>query len=120
MAICTTATTVAADFIADEFRDIGVEAIGQSYFRSFEIQADLFPSTPSLSINNTELQIGIDFIPFPGSASGSGATAPVLLGPLVPGARRQPGVADRQHLIVAVEVLRGRDRRSTSGAPCAD
>lgn len=61
----------AATFIADEFSDIGLLPIDNSYFRSFELEADLFPSTPSLRIDGQELKVGIDFIPFPGSASGS-------------------------------------------------
>ncbi len=63
--------TKAAEFIAAEFDAIGLSQVNDSWYQPFDLEADLFPSTPSLSIDSRELSIGIDFLPLPGSASGS-------------------------------------------------
>jgi len=57
----------AASFIENEFRKIGVKPISNSYNQHFNISVNTFPESIHLSINDSSLQEGKDFIVDPAS-----------------------------------------------------
>lgn len=52
----------AAEFIAEQFSSIGLQAFNNSFFQSFNISINTFPGKLRLKINNKELIPGEDFI----------------------------------------------------------
>ncbi len=62
----------AAIFIGNEFASHGLYSFTEDFSRPFTISVDVFPENPVLKIDNLTRQAGIDFLPFPGSSSGSG------------------------------------------------
>jgi hypothetical protein len=60
----------AAEYIANEFENIGVEKFQNSYFQPFEINVNTFPSILSLQIGKNKLVLGHDFIPKAGAKGG--------------------------------------------------
>ncbi len=60
----------AAEFIANEFKEIGLASINDSYFQKFPINVNTFPGELRIKIKGNELQEGRDFIPKPFSGSG--------------------------------------------------
>ncbi|MBN2423988.1 MAG: M28 family peptidase [Calditrichaceae bacterium] len=60
----------AAEFLAQQFKSIGLEPVGGDYFQEFEMDVNLFEPVPALFINDVRLKPGADF--FPNAVSGSG------------------------------------------------
>lgn len=60
---------LAADYIAGEFKRLGVEKLDghESYFQPFKMNVNTFPSTVALSINGEKLVGGTDFLVTPES-----------------------------------------------------
>jgi hypothetical protein len=59
---------ISADFIAHEFRDIGLSPVsGNSFFREFNVSVNTFPNRVSVKIDGKELQVASDFIIDPSS-----------------------------------------------------
>ena len=53
----------AANFIADEFKSIGLKNdFAENYFQDFSIDVNTFPEKIELSVQNRELRPGYDFI----------------------------------------------------------
>ena len=71
----------AASFIASEFKNYGVQSFPdhEDYMQEFEMPINAFPDTINLSINDKELQVGIDFIVDPISGSANGQFTPVFI-----------------------------------------
>lgn len=64
----------AADFIAGEFRRLGLQPInGGSWFQKFSFPVNTFPKKTDVRINNVDLVPGKDFIIHPGMSSMKGA-----------------------------------------------
>lgn len=59
-----------ADFIADEFKKLGLEKMNGSYFQEFEMPINILENA-RLKLNGKELKYGIDFIVKPSSYSQS-------------------------------------------------
>ncbi len=56
---------LAADYIAEKFRDFGLETVGGSYFQNIPyISQDLDVNNTSLTIDGAEFELKSDFIPF--------------------------------------------------------
>ncbi len=53
----------AAEFIAEEFKLIGLKAINGSYFQRFPIDINTFPGNLTIKMNGREYKEGRDFIP---------------------------------------------------------
>lgn len=62
----------AADFIAEQFDSLGLEAIDNSYFQSFMLKANTFPNEMNLQVNEDTLRPGIDYLIDPMSGGGIG------------------------------------------------
>lgn len=62
----------AAEFIAAEFKRLGVSKPNSRYFQPFNFPVNSFPSRMQLKVNNKNLEPGKDFIVHPSSASGKG------------------------------------------------
>lgn len=58
----------AADFVAAQFEEIGLEKIGNSYFQEFTMPINIIEDA-ELKINGKELKYGIDFLVRPNSKS---------------------------------------------------
>ena len=58
----------AADFIANEFKKIGLETIGDSYLQEFTMPINIIQNA-ELEINHQNLKYGVDFIVRPNSQS---------------------------------------------------
>ncbi|MGB3452419.1 MAG: M28 family peptidase [Moheibacter sp.] len=58
----------AADYVAAQFEEIGVEKIGDSYFQEFTMPINIIEDA-ELKINGKELKYGIDFLVRPNSKS---------------------------------------------------
>ncbi len=61
----------AADFLAQEFKKLGLKRYGKSYFQKFSFQVNTFPDKLSLAINGIQLTPGKDYVVNPSSPSGS-------------------------------------------------
>ncbi len=59
--------SIAAEFIAGQFRDSGLTPIGHSYFQPYTISVNLFPGDLSVTLNHKPLVPGKDFIISPES-----------------------------------------------------
>lgn len=53
----------AAEFIADEFKKIGLSPIGKSYFQKFPIDVNTFPGELKIKMRGNDFLEGRDFIP---------------------------------------------------------
>lgn len=62
--------SIAAEFIALEFQKIGLKPLKKSYFQSFPLDVNTFPSAMSVVLGNKELNPGVHFLVDPGSAGG--------------------------------------------------
>ncbi len=72
--------SIAAAFIAREFFKLGIEAVGESYFQEFNIEAvNTFPERTSFILNNRELQPGVHYIASPLSGGYDGMIHPKLV-----------------------------------------
>lgn len=66
--------SIAANYIAKTFQEIGLEVLNGTYFQSFSFPVNTFPSKMEVKIGDKQLMPGIDFIVDPSSGKGS-ATA---------------------------------------------
>lgn len=55
--------SLAAAYIAGEFKRLGVQPLGKSYFQSFDFRVNTFPTDIQLIINGKELELGKEYIP---------------------------------------------------------
>lgn len=56
----------AAEWIKNQFQQLGLLPIEGNYFHPFSLDQNLFPSTVSCNWNNRPLKLGKDFLPDPG------------------------------------------------------
>jgi aminopeptidase YwaD len=52
----------AADFIGNEYGELGIKPFGEIYFQEFMINVNTFPGELSLEVNGTELIPGVDYL----------------------------------------------------------
>lgn len=72
--------SIAADFLAEEFKKIGIEPMGDSYFQRFNIKGvQTFPSDMHISMNGKELIPGKHFMVDPNSTGFQGELNPQLI-----------------------------------------
>ncbi len=69
----------AADFIAEEFEDIGLVALSDEYRQGFEHDVNTFPKKVSISIEGKALRPGADFLVAPDSPSIKGKRRAVVI-----------------------------------------
>ena len=62
----------AADFLAQQFQNFGLQPMGKSFLQPFQYPVNTFPGKMSLSINGVDLVPGKDFIVSPESKSVKG------------------------------------------------
>jgi hypothetical protein len=60
---------LAADFIAAEFKRLGLKKIGKQYYQNFRFEVNTFPGQVEMRINGVALQPGEDFVVNPASPS---------------------------------------------------
>ena len=70
---------VAADYIAETFKKIGVANINGTYFQEFSFPVNTFPGEMLVKINNKELVAGIDFIVDASSTGGEYHLTPIFI-----------------------------------------
>lgn len=73
------ADKLAADFIVGEFEMIGLHPVFDTYQQSFPLAVDIHTGTPHLEVNGTQLTLGTEFLPYPGSISGKGNTEKTIV-----------------------------------------
>lgn len=56
---------IAAKYIANEMKAMGLKSFGKSYFQNFSYNVNTFPSNYSISIDGKEMIAGVDFITGP-------------------------------------------------------
>lgn len=71
--------SIAAEFIAAEFKKIGLKPLKKSYFQSFPLAVNTFPSSMTVILDEKRLQPGIHFMVDPASAGGNMELMPKLL-----------------------------------------
>ncbi len=71
--------SIAAQYIANEFKRWGLKAAGESYFQPFAISANTFPGRMILKINGKKLTPGAGFLIEAGSPGGSGTFQTISL-----------------------------------------
>ncbi|MCB0794814.1 MAG: Zn-dependent exopeptidase M28 [Flavobacteriales bacterium] len=64
--------SIAADYIAAQFKRLGLEQVKESYFEPFSFRVNTFPEKVSLAIDGKPLIAGTDFLVDPASGSASG------------------------------------------------
>jgi len=62
--------SIAATFLKEEFKKIGVEAYKKCYFQSFEFPVNRFPDSMEVKLNGQELTPGMHYMVDPASGSG--------------------------------------------------
>lgn len=62
----------AAQYIAEEFKKLGLSTIGTSYFQSFSYPINTFPGAIEVQLENKNLLAGIDFLVEPNSCKMQG------------------------------------------------
>jgi len=62
--------SIAAEFIAQEFKNAGCSTFKQGLFQPFSFRVNTFPGKMTLSVNGRELKPGVDFIVDPSSGDG--------------------------------------------------
>lgn len=64
---------IAANFIVKEFKKLGAQPIGESFFQTYSFPVNTFPKDVEVTINNKKLKTGEDYIisPYSGSAKGT-------------------------------------------------
>lgn len=63
----------AANFIAAEFKRLGLKSFGNGFFQEFEVSVNTFPSSVTLSADTLPLEAGRDFLVAPCSQSIEGS-----------------------------------------------
>jgi len=61
--------SIAAEFIANEFKSIGCKFYKKNPFQKFDFMVNTFPKEVSLQLNGTELTPGVDFVVSPNCGS---------------------------------------------------
>jgi aminopeptidase YwaD len=64
--------SIAADYIASEFKRVGLENVTPNYFQYFSFPVNTFPGQANFSINGKKLEVGKDVIVDPSSPSYNG------------------------------------------------
>jgi hypothetical protein len=70
---------LAADYIANEFKTLGVQPFGTTYMQKFNVAANTFPERMDLQLGNDILMAGTDYIVDPSCPSISGTFKPVYV-----------------------------------------
>ncbi len=65
-------SNIAGDYIADQFKTLGAEQIGDSYFQPFAFVVNTFPKKSQVVCNSKNLSEGSDYLIDPGSGSSHG------------------------------------------------
>lgn len=73
--------SLAADYIASQFRKARVEPADENYFQPFDIPVNIFPGKMEVKVNGKKLVPGKDYIISPGSPSISGKFTLLRLNP---------------------------------------
>jgi aminopeptidase YwaD len=60
---------IAAEYISNDFRNMGLKSFGENYFQSFNISVNTFPDTVEARIDSVDLIPGKDFVIFSSSPS---------------------------------------------------
>jgi hypothetical protein len=71
--------SIAAEFIASEFKKIGLKPIDKSYFQAFPLIVNTFPSSVSIQSGGKLLLPGIHFLIDPASAGGNMELKPKII-----------------------------------------
>lgn len=71
--------SIAAEFIVSEFKKIGLKPLKKSYFQSFPLAVNTFPSSMTVILDEKRLKPGIHFMVDPASAGGNMELFPKLL-----------------------------------------
>jgi len=66
--------SIAANYIAKTFQEIGLQKLNGTYFQSFSFPVNTFPNKMEVKIGDYQLVPGVDFIVDAASGKGSGAT----------------------------------------------
>ena len=64
--------SIAANYIAKTFQEIGLKALNGTYFQSFSFPVNTFPNKMEIIIGDKKLTPGVDFIVDPSSGKGKG------------------------------------------------
>lgn len=64
---------IAAGFIQDEFKKLGLLSYSEDYYQKFDISVNTFPKEIKLEVNGQELNAGYDFLVSPGSPTVKGS-----------------------------------------------
>ncbi|GAB4125331.1 MAG: hypothetical protein OHK0045_05610 [Raineya sp.] len=75
--------SIAAQWIAQEFEQIGLKKFDNSYFQNFQLSINTFPKKVSVKLGKKKLQIGKDFILQPYTTSSKGKAKILLLDTLI-------------------------------------
>jgi aminopeptidase YwaD len=71
--------SIAAEFIAAEFKKIGLKPLKKSYFQSFNLNVNTFPNEMTLQHNGRTLLPGVHYLVDPASAEGKVELRPKLI-----------------------------------------
>ncbi|TNF50579.1 MAG: hypothetical protein EP305_00100, partial [Bacteroidetes bacterium] len=71
--------SIAAEFIAAEFQNLGLDPIKGNYFQSFTHNVNTFPGKMEVKTGDRLLQPGIDFLIDPSSPGGNKILNPILV-----------------------------------------
>lgn len=71
--------SIAAEFIAAEFKSIGLKPLKKSYFQEFHLNVNTFPGEMTIQHNARILTPGVHFLVDPGSAGGKMELRPKLI-----------------------------------------
>ncbi|OJJ16583.1 hypothetical protein BKI52_32220 [marine bacterium AO1-C] len=63
---------IAANYIKNEFKNLGLKNFNDSYFQKFPININVFPRRMKLKVGRKRLKPGVDFIIHPNSKAGKG------------------------------------------------
>jgi aminopeptidase YwaD len=66
---CGRADLKSADFIRNEFRKLGIQALGNNYFQLFNLNVNTFPGKMEVKFSNKTLLPGINYLVDPSSSS---------------------------------------------------
>lgn len=72
---------LAADYIRNEFKEIGLKSFSKNYTQNFTTPVNTFPNKLTLKLNGKELIPGEDYLISPGSPSVKGTFEVVVLSP---------------------------------------